>query len=122
MGPLYNLGHIASAWSYFSPDGVLHPVRLQGCGEPRMDMACRGRTLQWDLGAASTWDRCCACNLASRRVERQIDCVRQAGDNSLLLRRKIFHLERNLLPSALSPGGCRAPEGQGGVCRWAAAL
>jgi len=43
-----------------------------------------------------------------------MDRVRWAGDNSLLPRREILHLERNLPPSALSPGGCGAQRGREG--------
>lgn len=68
-------------------------------------MVGTGRTLQWDPSAPSTRGKRLAHSLASRRVEKQIDRVRQAGDNSLLLRREILHLERNLTPSTLSLRG-----------------
>lgn len=40
--------------------------------------------------------------------------MRWAGDNSLLLRREILHLEKNLPPFTLSPGACRARRGREG--------
>lgn len=60
------------------------------------------------LGRRRAW------SLASGQVDRQTDRVRWAGDNSLLLKREILHLEKNLRRSALSPGGCRARRGREG--------